>query len=106
MRQYFISIYDLLLTYGLNQGTKFIGIIIPSLLLLCSTNVESSETCIPNYLLVFQCLETVATHPHARNSILREKDQVIAILSAVVDHPSGAIRNAVVQTRNVWYTLA
>ncbi|KAL3775267.1 hypothetical protein ACHAW5_010905 [Stephanodiscus triporus] len=86
--------------------TKFIGIIIPSLLLLCSTAVEPAESCIPRFLLVFQCLETVAAHPHARNSILREKDQVIAVLSAVVDHPSSAIRNAVVQARNVWYTLA
>ena len=55
---------------------------------------------------MFQCLETVAAHPHVRNSILREKDQVIAILSAVIDHPSAAVRNAVVQARNVWYTLA
>ena len=94
------------LTVSPEDVTKFVGIIIPSLLLLGSSTMESSERCIPRHLLVFQCLEIVAAHPHARNSILREKDQVIAILSAVVDHPSGAIRNAVVQTRNVWYTLA
>lgn len=88
-----------------NQVTKFIGIIIPSLLLLSSPTV-SSETYIPKQLLVFQCLETVAGHPQARNSILREKDQVVAVLSGAVDHPSLLIRNALVQTRNVWYTLA
>jgi len=94
-----------ILTISPEDVTKFIGIIIPSLLLLCSST-ESSETYIPKQLLVFQCLEIVATHPQARKSILREKDQVVAVLSAVVDHPSMIIRNAVVQVRNVWYTLA
>jgi hypothetical protein len=85
--------------------TKFVGIIIPSLLLLGSSTIESSEAYIPRHLLVFQCLETVAAHPHARNSVLREKDQVVSVLSTVVDHPSSLIRNAVVQARNVWCTL-
>ena len=93
------------LTVSREDVTKFVGIIIPSLLLLGSSTIESSEGCIPRHLLVFQCLETVAAHPHARNSVLREKDQVVSVLSTVVDHPSSVIRNAVVQARNVWCTL-
>ena len=85
--------------------TKFVGIIIPSLLLLCSPS-EASEAYVPKQLLVFQCLETVASHPHARNAVMREKDHVVAVLSAAVDHPSIIVRNAVVQVRNVWCTLA
>ena len=87
------------------QVSKFVGIIVPSLLILCSQADELSTGYIPKQLLVLQCLETVATHPHARNSVMREKDQVVAVLSAVVDSPSALIRNAVVQARNVWYTL-
>ena len=93
------------LTVSPEDVTKFVGIIIPSLLLLGSSTIESSEGCIPRHLLVFQCLEIVAAHPHARNSVLREKDQVVSVLSAVIDHPSSVIRNAVVQARNVWCTL-
>ena len=93
------------LTVSPEDVTKFVGIIIPSLLLLGSSTIESSEAYIPRHLLVFQCLETVAAHPHARNSVLREKDQVVSVLSTVVDHPSSVIRNAVVQARNVWCTL-
>ena len=93
------------LTVSPEDATKLVGIIIPSLLLLGSSTMESSERCIPRHLLVFQCLEIVAAHPHARNSVLREKDQVVSVLSAVIDHPSSVIRNAVVQARNVWCTL-
>jgi len=84
--------------------TKFIGIIIPSLLLLCSS-VDPSETYVPKQLLALQCLETI-TRLQARKSILREKDPVVAVLSAVVDHPSVIIRSAVVQVINAWFTLA
>ena len=84
--------------------TKFIGIIIPSLLLLSSPS-ESSEAYIPKQIIVLQCIEIIATNPHARNSVLREKDQVVAVLSVVVDHPSLIVRTAVVQARNVWCTL-
>ena len=84
--------------------TRFIGVIIPSLLLLCSPS-QTREEYIPKQLLVLQCLETVAAHPQARNSVLREKDQVVAVLSGSVDHPSLIVRNAVVQARNVWFTL-
>lgn len=84
--------------------TKFIGIIIPSLLLLCSPT-SPSEAYIPKQLIVFQCLESITTLHHAHNSILREKDQVVAVLSSVMDHPSMIIRNAAVQVRNVWCTL-
>ena len=87
-----------------HQVTKFIGIIIPSLLLL-SSPTESSASYIPKQVLVLQCIEIIANHPGARNSVLREKDQVITVLSAVVDHPSLIVRNAVVQARNVWCTL-
>jgi len=84
--------------------TKFVGIIIPSLLLLSSPG-GSSLSYVPIQLLALQCLEILTSHPQARNAVLREKDQVAAVLSAVVDHPSMIIRNAVVQVRNVWYTL-
>jgi len=94
-----------ILTISPEYVTKLIGVIIPSLLLL-SSSTESSGMYIPKQLLVFQCLETIAKHTQARNSILREKDQVVAVLSALVDHPSMIIRNAVVQVRNVWYILA
>ena len=87
-----------------NQVTKFIGIIIPGLLLLCSL-VDTSETYVPKQLLGLQCLEMM-THLQARKSVLREKDQVVAVLSALVDHRSVIVRNAVVQVINVWCTLA
>lgn len=82
--------------------SKFIGIIIPSLLLLCTS--IGSEKYIPKQLLALQCLETVANLP-TRNAVLREKDQVVAVLSAVVDHPAFIVRQAVVQVRNAWFIL-
>lgn len=72
---------------------------------MCAS-AETTESYIPKQLLVFQCLEVIATQTQARKSVLREKDQVVAVLSAIMDHPSFIIRNAVVQVRNVWYTLA
>jgi len=102
---FFSHIRFLLFAFSLHSKlTKFIGIIIPSLLLLSSPS-ESSEAYIPNQIIVLQCIEIIATNPHARNSVLREKDQVVAVLSAVVDHPSLIVRTAVVQARNVWCTL-
>mmetsp|Transcript_9574 Transcript_9574/g.14499 ORF Transcript_9574/g.14499 Transcript_9574/m.14499 type:complete len:309 (+) Transcript_9574:16-942(+) len=83
--------------------TKFVGVIIPSLLLLSTCNASKRYT--PNQLIALQCLEIVTTHPNARNAVLREKDQVTAALSVIVDHPSKIIRQAVVHVRNVWFTL-
>jgi len=84
--------------------TRFIGVIIPSLLLLSSPG-HTSELYIPAQVLALQCLELISSHPNAQNAVMREKDQVTAMLSGVADHPSSIIRNAVVQTRNVWYTI-
>lgn len=86
------------------QLTRFIGVIIPSLLLLSSPG-HTSELYIPAQVLALQCLELISSHPNAQNAVMREKDQVTAMLSGVADHPSSIIRNAVVQTRNVWYTI-
>jgi hypothetical protein len=102
---FIVRFCSLHIDYIINQVTKFIGIIVPSLLILCSQTETFSIPYIPKLILALQCLETIATHPYARNSVLREKDQVVAVLSAVVDSPSSIVRNAVVQARNVWYTL-
>jgi hypothetical protein len=93
----------LMLLSAIPQVTKFIGVIIPSLLLLSTCNAPESYT--PTQLFALQCLEIVTTRPNARHAVLREKDQVAAALSAMIDHPSKIIRQAVVQVRNVWFTL-
>jgi len=83
---------------------RFIGVIISSLLRL-STREICSESYYPKQLFALQCLENVARAPVSRNTKLRERDQVVAELSTVVDHPSVIIRQAVVHVRNMWYTL-
>jgi len=82
--------------------TKFMEIIIPSLSLLCASIISNEY--IPIQVLVLQCLELATKHPHARNTAQREKEQVVAVLSALVDHPSSIIRHTAVQVRNVWYS--
>ncbi|KAL7473497.1 hypothetical protein ACHAXS_013925 [Conticribra weissflogii] len=91
-----------LLSNSPDDLTKFMGIIIPSFSLLCASKI--SKDYIPIQVLVLQCLELATKHPHARNTILREKGQVVAVLSALVDHPSSIIRHTAVQVRNVWYS--
>ena len=84
--------------------SRFTGIIISSLLLICA-HTTYNDAFFSKQLLALQCLETATKAPSTRNAKLRERDQVVTVLWALVDHPSAIVRQAVVHVRNAWYSL-
>ncbi|KAL3805021.1 hypothetical protein HJC23_003249 [Cyclotella cryptica] len=83
---------------------RFTSVIISSLTMLCACT-KYDDSFFPKQILALQCLENAAKVPSSRNAKLRERDQVVAVLSVVLDHPSVVVRQAVVHVRNVWLSL-